>query len=143
MKQIKVDKVRNYLGGMLKVPVFDEMGEMKTEPIINPNTNEPALSSAGEPLTKPVTKEGTIADLLGVVVMEFPRTKLNMKHIAECNRLTEKIAECQKQNLTELELEDAAYEWLIAVLRDNQIGVPIFGMNLISVLKALGAEVKE
>ena len=143
MKTIKVDKVKNYLGGMLKVPVFDEMGEMKTEPIINPKTNEPALSSAGEPLTKPVTKEGTIVDLLDVVVMEFPRNKLTMKHITEMSRLHGALADCHEQNLTEFALEDAAYDWLIGILRDNQIGVPIFGMNLISVLKALGAEVKE
>lgn len=143
MKTIKVDKVANYLGGMLKVPVFDEMGEMVTEPLINPNTKEPVLDSAGESVTRPVTKEGTIVDLLDVLVMEFPRNKLKMKHITEMARLHGVLAECHEQNLSEFTIEDAAYDWLISVLKDDQIGVPIFGMNLIAVLKALGAEVKE
>jgi hypothetical protein len=141
MKTIKVDKVKNYMGGALNVPVFDEMGEMVKEKILHAQTHQPILDSAGEPVTKPVTKEGTIVDLLDVVVMEFPRNKLKMKHITEMARLHGVLAECHEQNLTEFALEDAAYEWLISILKDDQIGVPIFGMNLIGVLNALGADV--
>lgn len=143
MKMIKVDKVKNYRGGPLEVPVFDNTGKRVEEPMVNPTTGEPVLDSAGNPVAIPITKESTIVDLLDCLTLEFPRAKLTNKHSAEIVRLYGKIAECREKNLTELGLEDASYDWLIGVLEDEQIGVQIFGVNLISVLNALGAEVKE
>jgi len=140
MKCIEINELKNYRGGALLVPRFNEMGEVITAPIVGPK-GETILDKAGEPLTRPVTGSGTILDILDYALLDFPRNKLTMKHITEATRLMGQIAKCRENNLTELQLEDAQYEWLVSILKNDQIGVPMFGLNLVSVLNALGADI--
>ena len=140
MKTIKIAEVKNYRGGRLMVPCFDEVGEMVTEPIVGPE-GKPMLDQAGDPVTRPVLKQGTIADLLDVGIRDFPPKKWTMSHIAQATKLLAVLASCREDGRSELEIEDETYKWLVSILKDNEIGVPMFALNLAPVLAAIGAEI--
>lgn len=131
--------VKNYRGGLLPVPLFDANGVVKTEPILKPD-GEPLLDPAGNAVTKQTEGEATILNILDFMVMDFPREKLAMKHISEGTRLMGAIANCRENDLAELEIEDASYDWLIATVKMDDIGVRMFGMSLENVLAALGTD---
>jgi len=122
---------------MLRVPKFDSMGDVKQEAMLTPQ-GQPLLDAAGQPVTKPLVENGTIIDILDFVMMDFPRAKMTMKHITEASRLLDKLAACREQKATVLELEDAQHEWLMSVLRNDEVGVKMFGLNLPNILAAVG-----
>lgn len=138
MKNIRVVEIKNYRGGALAVPKFDVNGEVISEAIIKPD-GEPLLNSVGKIVTKPIEQPATILDILDFMVLDFPRNKLTMKHITECTRLMGAIATCRELDGHTLDIEDASYDWLIATLKMDDVGVRMFGMNLSNILAALGA----
>ena len=140
MKTIKVVEVKNYRGGPLLVPCFDDMGDVVTEPICGPN-GKPLLDTAGQPVTEQVLKQGTIVDLLDVGMRDFPRSKWTMSHIAQATKLLAVLAACREDGRSEFGIEDETYKWLVSILKDNEIGVPMFTLNLAPVLTAIGADV--
>lgn len=142
MKTIKVTEVKNYRGGPLMVPCFDDMGEVMTEQITGPD-GKPLLDRAGQPVTQPVLKQGTIIDLLDVGLRDFPRQKWTMTHIAQATKLLAVLAACREDDRSEFSIEDETYRWLVSILKDNEIGVPMFALNLVSVLTAIGSDIED
>jgi len=140
MKTIKVVEVKNYRGGPLLVPCFDDMGDVVTEPICGPN-GKPLLDTAGQPVTEQVLKQGTIVDLLDVGLRDFPRSKWTMIHVAQATKLLAVLSACRESGQSEFSIEDETYKWLVSILKDNEIGVPMFTLNLAPVLTAIGADV--
>jgi len=140
MKRIDAKaEIKNYRGGHLAVPKFDANGVVISEPILKPD-GEPLLDSAGNAVTKPAEEPATILDILDFMILDFPREKLTMKHISEGTRLMGVIAKCRENDLAELVIEDASYEWLIATIKMDDVGVRMFSMSLANILTALGAE---
>ena len=140
MRTIKIEKLNNYRGGPLMVPTLDEMGSLVREPILG-SDGQKLKDTAGNPITQSVEVHGTIVDVLGLAVLDFPREKLTMKHISEANKLLGVLAANKDTGSPELHIEDANYDWLVSVLKENEIGVRMFGLNLVSVLAALGADI--
>lgn len=96
--------------------------------------------SSGDPVMVYESRPGTIIDALDLLLQDFPRNQLNMKSIMESSKLWALISDARERQATEIQLEDAHYEWLIEVLKNDRIGVPMFGLNLLPVLTALGNE---
>jgi hypothetical protein len=141
MKTIKIVEVKNYRGGPLLVPQFDDMGEVVTEQLTGPD-GKPLLDTAGQPVTQQVLKQGTIVDLLDVGMRDFPRSKWTMTHIAQATKLLAVLSACREGDWLEFHIEDETYKWLVSILKDNEIGVPMFALNLVSVLTAIGSDVE-
>lgn len=141
MKTIKITEVRNYRGGILRVPEFDANGEMLKEPLLDPAGKE-ILDTGGNPVMAITAgKPATVFSILDYFILDFPRQQLTMKHISECTRLQAKLSEAKERGLDEINLEDSQLEWLVSAIKNDRIGVPMFGQNVISVLSALGATV--
>jgi len=141
MKTIRVTEIKNYRGGKLMVPEFDINGEVLQEPVLDRN-GKPIEDAQGNQLMQPVTtKPANILTVLDYLVMDFPRNLFTMKHITECGRLHNKVAEAREKNAESIDLEDSQYEWLVGVLKNDKIGIPMFGMNVTSILESLGATI--
>ncbi len=139
MKTIKIVEVKNYRGGKLSVPEFNIDGEIKTEPVLGTNGSQ-LTDSLGNPVTRPVSsRTATVLSCLDYFVMDFPRTLLTMKNITECTRLHSKVSEAMDKHSDTIELEDAQFEWLVSALKNDKLGVQMFGLNITSLLGALGA----
>jgi len=137
MKTIRVVELKNYRGGALLIPQFDEMGEIKGEVIKQPNGEAVIDPSTGEPIKRPLNKPGTILDAIDFLLQDFPRNKFTMKVIIEASRVAATLQKTKDDNLDEIQLEDSSYDWLIAVLKDDNIGAKMFGLNLLNILTAL------
>lgn len=142
MKTIKVTPIKNYRGGALNVPTFDDSGSVKTKALLKPN-GEPILDNKGKEVTENVFVEADVVTLLDYGMIDFPREKWTMKHIAEATKLIQALSHVKETGSDELPLEDSTYKWLISVLTDDAIGVPMFGLNLPNVLTALGADIAD
>lgn len=140
MKTIMIEQLDNYRGGPLMVPAFDAIGDIVTEPILGPG-NKPLTDSAGNPVTQPALTHGTIVDVLRYAMLDFPRDLLTMNHISKATKMLAALAGCKKSGTAEFHLEDEDYKWLVSVLRNDAIGVKMFGQNIAPVLTAIGAEV--
>lgn len=140
MKNIRIVEVKNYRGGKLSVPEYDIDGNVVQAPLTDGNGK--VLNDAlGNPIMKPTTgRSANVLTCLDCLLMDFPRNLLTAKHIAECNRLYAKLAEAREKNLDTLSLEDAQWDWLVSVLKNDRIGVQTFGLNNTNLLVALGAQ---
>lgn len=137
MKEIPTtQEVQNFRGGPLAIPKFDEIGMIKTEPI--PGPDGPLVDQAGKEIRRNLEEPGTIAEVLEFVVMDFPRTQTTMKSITECTHIMDAIIASRENGSGVLQLENAPYDWLIATLKLEEVGVKMFGMNLPIILAALG-----
>jgi hypothetical protein len=137
MKTIKVTEVKNFRGGKLAVPEFDLNGDVLQEPLRDKDGKE-LLDSTGAVIMRPITtRPATTITCLDYLIMDFPRSLLTMKHITECSRLQTIICEAKEKHLDVINLEDAQYEWLIGVLKNDKIGVPMFGQNVTSLLNTI------
>lgn len=125
------------------MPQFDANGDEIQEPLRDAQGNE-MKDATGMVIMKPSSEPANVVSCLDYFLMDFPQNQWTMKHIAESTRLHAKLAEVKEQKLDHFELEDAQYKWLIGVLKNDKIGVPMFRMNLVSLLKAIGeTEIKE
>jgi len=141
MKTIKVNKVMNYRGGPFMVPTFDEMGGAINEPIVGPD-GKPLTDPSGQPVTQDVLIHGTIVDVLDCVLRDFPRSRWTMSNIAQSTKLLAVLTACREDGRSEFDIEDETYKWLVSILKDDEIGVPMFTLNLVNVLAAIGADIE-
>ena len=139
MKEIPTtEEIKNFRGGSYVIPKFDVVGNLRTEPILGPDG--PLKDEAGKEISKTVEEPGTIADMLECVVMNLPHEKVNTKSIMECTRIMESVVASRERGDGVLLLEDATYDWLIATLKMEDVGVKMFSMSLQNILAALGTE---
>ena len=115
---------------------------VKVDGIAGPPLRVPELDSAAQPVAdkdgRVKLKEADTLDLLSHFVMSFPRDKLSLKSIMEANLLYAAITKSRADSKLAISLPDSTFKWLETVLKDEQIGVPIFGLNLLVILKSLG-----
>lgn len=127
-KTIKVKPILSVLGKPMEVPTFDSMGDFVM--VDNPDG---VKGMDGKIMKQPKMKEGTTADIPMVMIRMFPRQRLNMNSILMALKVKERIEAVKNGCFT---LEDVEYDWLINSLKDDGVGVPLFGFDVVNVLKA-------
>lgn len=90
-----------------------------------------------------VTEPATLLTILESIIRLFPVTRLTMPNITSGISLKERLVECRKSANGYLVLEDAEYDWVKSMLNDGEVGVKIFGFNLLNILKAVDDFEKE
>ena len=134
MKQIADKEVKNFRGGDLFIPKIGINGDVMREPLKDALGNE-LKDATGQVITKPMNERATVKSLLEYMIMSYPQSKLNMKSITECMRLQSIL---DKSNGT-IDIEDSTYEWLVNSLKDEKVGITAFGLNVTSLLQAIGS----
>lgn len=89
------------------------------------------------------TEPATLLSIFESVIRLFPVTRLTMPNITSGISLKERLIECRKSANGYLVLEDAEYDWARSMLNDGEVGVKIFGFNLLNILKAVDEFEKE
>lgn len=82
-------------------------------------------------------EEATLLTIFESIIRLFPVTRLTMPNITSGISLKERLKECRKSANGYLVLEDAEYDWAKSMLKDGEVGVKIFGFNLLNILKAV------
>lgn len=90
-----------------------------------------------------VMEEATLLTIFENIIRLFPVTRLTMANITSGISLKERLVECRKSASGYLVLEDAEYDWARSMLNDGEVGVKMFGFNLLNILKAVDEFEKE
>jgi hypothetical protein len=130
-KRIKVRTVYNLDEIPIKIPEFDSEGQLI---LVDDPTRK---DSEGNPIKVPKTRHANTIDLLEVLIRQFPRERLTMENITHATRLKSQIIESKKRNDGILVIEEAEHDWVKKMLRDEKVGVEIFGINLMKVIEAV------
>ena len=104
-------------GKPLKTPVLDEDGRA-----IEDSKGRAKL------------KEATLADVGHELLRYFPKEALSMENITHGVRFKNQLMACKDGTLI---LEDAEYKWFDKMLKDETIGVRIYGFNLLAIQDAV------
>ena len=100
----------------------------------------PVLDSEGSVVIqdgKVTFEPATLLTIFESIIRLFPGSRLTMANITSGIQLKERLIECRKNDNGHLVLEDAEYEWVKGMLNDGEVGVKIFGFNLLNILKAV------
>lgn len=112
------------------IPSIEDKGFIRT----------PEIDSGGDVVVRDgrvVMESATLLTILEVIIRLFPQSRLTMPNITSGIQLKERLVECRKNDNGHLVLEDAEYEWVKSMLKDGEVGVKIFGFNLLNILKAV------
>ncbi len=131
MKEIEIKKVKGFYGSPIMVAVYDDNGEMVTE-----ENKRGIRDISGKLIKEPLAKEADVKDLIDILIRSFPREKMTIDVIHTAIKIRDKL----KISTDKINLEDNEYDWVIKNLKNNEIGVKIFGLDLPNVLNALGEQ---
>lgn len=121
---IKNIPIMAYDGTPLQVPIY-ENGKIKLK-----------RPPDGKEIPEPEVKDATLADCLMMLVRFFPKELMTMENVIQGNRLYGLIRDTKE----EFTLKDASYSWTTNMLKNDKVGLAIFGMNCPAVLEALTGE---
>jgi hypothetical protein len=116
-KKINVKVIQSIEGRPYQIPTLDEDGNAATD-------------SKGNL----ITRDATTVDVLRILIRAFPRDKMTFANIAEGVRLMHQLDEADNSTLI---MDESTHDWIKKMLRDDGVGVKIFGFNLFSILDAL------
>ena len=127
-KAIKVEKIFSALGKQMEVPELSPNGD-----IVLVDNPDGVKGMDGKILKQPKMKLGDSVDIIATLIRLFPRNRLTMATITTALKVQERI-----KTITDgcINLEDTEYEWLINILKDDGIGVQLFGFDIVNILKA-------
>lgn len=100
----------------------------------------PVVGSDGSIVTqdgKIITEEANLLTIFENVIRLFPISRLTMSNITSGIRLKEQLIECRKSSNGYLVVEEAEYDWVKIMLSDGEVGVRMFGFNLLNILRAV------
>lgn len=132
-KVIKVEPIKSVLGKAMEVPELSPVGD----PVLVDNPDG-VVGMDGKILQLPKMVAADSVGIITMLVRLFPRNRLTMKDILLALKVRERVEVVKDGCFT---LEDAEYEWLMKCLKDDGIGVVLFGFDIVNVLKAF--EVKD
>ena len=120
----------------LKIPVYDEDGEVVKD-------------KDG----KNTTEIGTLATCLRRMIRFFPLREVTpsggviMSNLAttdnmiKANRLYEKLEDVKKVG-DSIHMKDGLLNWTTSMVRNEKVGVAMFGLNIKGILEALGSDIE-
>lgn len=132
-KVIKVQPILSVLGKPMEVPELSPFGD----PVLVDNPDG-VVGMDGKILQLPKMMPADSVSIIATLVRLFPRNRLSMKTIETALKVQERIKVVKDGCFT---LEDEEYKWLMQCLKDDGIGVQLFGFDIVNVIKAI--EVKE
>lgn len=131
-KTIEVKPILSILGKPIEVPDLTPMGDL-----LMVNNPDGVKGMDGKILKQPKMKEATTADIPMTMIRLFPRNKLNMSAIMIAMKVKERVDAVKNGHFT---LEDTEFDWLINSLKDDGIGVQLFGFDVVNIIKAFGGK---
>jgi len=127
-KRIRIKQINNLDELPLRVPEFDAEGQLILEE---------KEDNSGNTVKVPKTHPADTIDILDVLIRNFPRERLTLENITHATRLKSQLIESRKSGNGILTLEEAEHDWVKKMLRDEAVGVQIFGLNLMKVIEAV------
>ncbi len=85
------------------------------------------------------TKDGTVVEVLKLLVLGFPAANLTRQDSIHAFRLYEQIF----SNPAQLSIEDAEWDWVMSSLKNDNIGPKVFGVNSYCMEEGLAAAVQK
>ena len=128
-KVIKVQPIFGTLGKQMEVPELSPVGDVVL--IDNPDG---VMGMDGKLLKLPKMIPADSATIVATLIRLYPRNRLTMVSITTALKVKERIEHITDGCFT---LEDTEYEWLMNCLKDDGIGVQLFGFDIVKVIKAL------
>lgn len=119
MKKIKDGKIKSLGGIILRVPDVDSLGNVELE--------------AGGGVK---TKDGSISDVLKLLVLRFPIDKITQKDTMHGARLYNQVLAAENGVLP---IEDGEHDWVMEKFNKSDIGAHLFGMHLSAIVDAIKA----
>jgi len=116
MKRVKNTTPKDLEGNAFRLPVIDPDGQ--------PVLEDGKLKSV----------EGDLIANLRALVKFFPRDKMTMANVIEANKLWRCLDASDGKVIV---MEEGTHDWLRAQLKDDKVGVFMFGMNLPAILEAV------
>lgn len=133
MKEVNLEVIPSFYGKPILVAVYDSQGELVME-----DNQRGIRDMQGKLIQEPAIKKANICDCIDLLIRSFPREKMNLQAISRML----KIKSCLDEAKEKLILEDAECDWVVKQLKDNDVGVKIFGLDLPNVLKHLGVSME-
>ncbi len=125
MRQITNSMMKDYQGSSLRIVKRDKRGNVVWE---------------DEGQGRPVTTDASMAQALWALILGIPAQILTRQDAIHGTRLYGQISDHlfpDGPNEDMLSIEDAEYDWVMAKLGDDKVGVRIFGMNTIVIEEQL------
>lgn len=127
-KVIKVQPINGVLGKPMEVPELSPVGDVVL--VDNPDG---VKGMDGTILKLPKMIPANSATIVATLIRLYPRNRLTMVAITTALKVKERIETIKDGCFT---LEDTEYEWLMNCLKDDGIGVQLFGFDIVNVIKA-------
>jgi hypothetical protein len=118
-KRFKVKPILNISGKAMQVPSFGDDGIAKVD-------EQGRL----------VNKDADLADIVDLLIRAFPGSQLTMDNITHGSRIKEQIETSRKNKDGYFVIEEAEHDWVIKMLRHDEVGPKILGFNLLKVIEA-------
>lgn len=130
MKEIEIKKVKAFYGNPIMVASYDDNGEMVME-----ENKRGIRDVSGKLIEEPMAKEAGIKDLIELLIRSFPKDRMTIDNIHAAIKIRDRMRVAEDKII----FEDNEYDWIIKNLKNNEIGVKIFGLDLPNVLEAMGS----
>lgn len=114
-KRFKSKSILSISGKAMQVPDFDDSGIVKQD-------------EKGQV----ISKDANLADIVDILIRNFPVAQLTMENITHGTRLKTQIFDSKDGFV----IEEAEHDWVIKMLKNDAIGPKIFGFNLLQVVDA-------